>query len=105
MGIPEQSYIDEIPKLRDYPNIKTLGYVATNYTDKQIDSVLAEIHQYSLWPSLMNNTRISVDGIFFDEVPGLYHWQKHDYLKSAADAVRTNENLGEKLVGALIDPL
>ena len=67
-SLPEQPYIDEIPKLSKYPNIRKLGYVATNYTEKSIDTVLAEIHQYSLWPSLMNDTRMNVDGIFFDEV-------------------------------------
>lgn len=35
----------------------------------------------------------------FDEIPGLYHWQKHDYLKSAADAVQKNKNLGNKIIG------
>jgi hypothetical protein len=67
-SLPEQAYIDEIPKLSMYPNIRKLGYVATNYTDRLIETVLAEIHQYSLWPALMNDSRMNVDGIFFDEV-------------------------------------
>jgi hypothetical protein len=67
-SLPEQAYIDEIPKLSAYPNIRKLGYVSTNYTERLIETVLAEIHQYSLWPSLMNDTRMNVDGIFFDEV-------------------------------------
>jgi hypothetical protein len=67
-SLPEQPYLDEIPKLALYPNIRKLGYVSTNYTNRLIDTVLAEIHQYSLWPSLMNDTRMNVDGIFFDEV-------------------------------------
>lgn len=100
-SLPEQVYITEIPNLKRYPNVKTLGYVATNYTDKSLDSVIAEIHQYALWPTLMNESRMAVDGIFFDETPGLYHWQKHDYLKAAADEVRKSEGLGQKLVGML----
>lgn len=98
---PEQAYINELPKLRQYDNIRTLGYVATNYTNKALDNVIGEIRQYNLWPTLMNNTNIRVDGIFFDEVPGLYHWQKHDYLKAAADEVMKNDNLGEKLISVL----
>ena len=35
----------------------------------------------------------------FDEIPGLYHWQKHDYLRSATNAVQSNKNLGEKIIG------
>jgi hypothetical protein len=101
-SLPEPAYIEEIPKLRDYPNIRTLGYVATNYTDKALDSVLAEIRQWASWPILMNDTRMAVDSIFFDEIPGLYQWQKHDYLKTAADSVQASELLGHKLVGESI---
>lgn len=64
-SLPETPYINEIPRLKDYPNIKTLGYVATNYTDKVLDSVLAEIKQWSDWPSLMNDSRMAVDGILW----------------------------------------
>jgi hypothetical protein len=98
-SLPEPAYIEEIPKLKDYPNIRTLGYVATNYADKALDSVLAEIRQWESWPILMNDTRMAVDGIFFDEIPGLYQWQKHDYLKTATDTVQQSELLGDKLIG------
>ena len=64
-SLPEAPYISEIPRLRDYPNIKTLGYVATNYTDKALDDVLSEIERWSDWPSLLNDTRMSVDGILY----------------------------------------
>lgn len=102
-SLPEPAYLTEIPKLKKYPNIKTLGYVATNYTDKALDSVLAEIWQWTSWPILMNDTRMAVDGIFFDEIPGLYHWQKHDYLTTATRAVRSSEHLGERIIGASTD--
>ncbi|KAF1971520.1 hypothetical protein BU23DRAFT_536734 [Bimuria novae-zelandiae CBS 107.79] len=97
-SLPEAPYISEIPRLRDYPNIKTLGYVATNYTNKNVDSVVAEIRQWDSWPALMNDPRMAVDGIFFDEIPGLYHWQKHDYLSAATAAVQSSQHLGEKLI-------
>jgi hypothetical protein len=64
-SLPETPYINEIPRLKDYPNIKTLGYVATNYTDKVLDGVLAEIKQWADWPSLMNDSRMAVDGILW----------------------------------------
>ena len=44
-----------------------------------------------------------MDGNSFDEVPGLYHWQKYNYLQATSDAVRGSEQLGDKLVGAF-DP-
>lgn len=98
-SLPEPAYINEIPKLKHYPNIRSLGYVATNYTDKSLDSVLAEIRQWANWPTLMNNTQMAIDGIFFDEIPGLYQWQKHDYLETTTDTVHSSEQLGEKLIG------
>lgn len=64
-SLPEAPYLSEIPKLRTYPNIRTLGYVATNYTDKALDSVLAEIHQWDSLPALTNDTRMAVDGILY----------------------------------------
>lgn len=92
--------MDEVPKLAQYANIRTLGYVATNYTDKPLDTTIAEIHRWAAWPELLNNKAMKVDGIFFDETPGLYHWQKHDYLKLAADEIRKKDSkLGQKIVG------
>ncbi|KAF1953874.1 hypothetical protein CC80DRAFT_494129 [Byssothecium circinans] len=109
-SLPPQVYIDEIPKLSQYTNIRKLGYVATNYTDKPIADTLAEVRQWGKWPALMTDSRMAVDGIFFDETPGLYHWQKHDYLTVAANEVRLNDSgLGQKLVvhnpGVLPDPI
>jgi hypothetical protein len=60
-SLPDQVYLDEIPKLRAYPNIRTLGYVATNYGDKAIEEVLAEIDIYARWPKLTNQTKMRVD--------------------------------------------
>lgn len=97
-SLPPQVYIDEIPRLKQWDNIRTLGYVATNYTEKEYSLVAEEIRQYALWPTIMNDSRLAVDGIFFDETPGAYHWQKHAYLKDAADAVRSYVELGDQVV-------
>ncbi|KAH7132146.1 Spherulation-specific family 4 [Dendryphion nanum] len=95
---PEDVYITELPKLKNYPNIKTLGYVATNYTNKPLESVLAEIDTYAKWPQLLGDERFAVDGIFFDETPGAYDWRWHDYLKRAAEQVKTSPGLGKRTV-------
>jgi hypothetical protein len=96
---PEDTYLAEMPKLKDWPNIRTLGYVATNYTNKALDTVLAEIQTYANWTSIMNNPKMAVDGIFFDETPGAYDWRSHDFLKAAADEVRRQPGLGQQVVG------
>jgi hypothetical protein len=39
--LSDENYIDKIPKLQTFDNIKTLGYVATNYAGKVLNHVLA----------------------------------------------------------------
>jgi hypothetical protein len=90
-----------MPKLKDYSNIRTLGYVATNYTNKPIETLLAEIHTYAIWKDLLNDTRVGVDGIFFDETPGPYDWRAHDYLALATQEVKGSPGLGQRVVGTL----
>jgi hypothetical protein len=73
--------------------------VSTNYTNKGLDDVLEEIGIYSDWPTTWNNSQISVDGIFFDEIPGLYDWQKFAYLKTAQEEVKKAPGLGQQVIG------
>jgi hypothetical protein len=87
-SLPDQVYLDEIPKLRSYPNIRTLGYVATHYVEKDIASVLAEIDTYAKWPKLTNIPKMRVDGIFLDETPSTFDEHDYEYLKTATQAVR-----------------
>jgi len=98
-SLPDQVYLDEIPKLHAYPNIRTLGYVATHYSDKNIDDVLAEIDVYSKWPKLTNDTKMRVDGIFFDETPSTYEADDLAYLKRASQAVRNGTTFKDRYVG------
>lgn len=98
-SLPDQVYLDEIPKLRSYPNIRTLGYVATHYTDKPIESVLAEIDIYARWPKIANETGFRVDGIFLDETPSTYSVDEYEYLKVAAQAVRNGTTFKHRFVG------
>ena len=98
---PEAPYITEIPKLKTYTNVRTLGYVATNYTHKGIDQVIDEIYTYANWTSILGNSKMAVDGIFFDEIPGLYDWRNYSYLTTAMQTVKSAKGLGDKLVGTL----
>jgi hypothetical protein len=90
-----------MPNLKNYTNIRTLGYVATNYTNKPIDEVIIEIETYAHWTTILNDSRMAVNGIFFDETPGAYDWRKYDYLARAQDEVKGAEGLGERLIGKL----
>lgn len=98
-SLPDQGYMTEIPKLRKYENIHPLGYVATNYAAKDLSTVLAEIDIYARWPRQFNNSRFSVDGIFFDETPSEYVSYKYDYLRAASQAVRNSTRFKRRTVG------
>ena len=100
-GIPEKPYTVEVPKLKTYHNVRTLGYVATNYTNKPVEKVLEEIKVWANWTHANNNTLMGVDGVFFDEVPGGYDWEQADYLKQATNEVKGAEGLGQRTVGML----
>jgi hypothetical protein len=98
-SLPDQVYLDEIPKLREYPNIRTLGYVATHYADKPLQNVLAEIDMYAKWPKLANNTKMRVDGIFLDETPSTYDADEYNYLKVVSQAVRNGTTFKDRFIG------
>lgn len=98
-SLPDQVYLDEIPKLRSYPNIRTLGYVATHYADKPIENVLAEIETYEKWPKVSNITKMRVDGIFLDETPSTYDAEEYEYLKTASRAVRNATTFKDRFIG------
>ncbi|KAL8877909.1 MAG: hypothetical protein Q9198_004168, partial [Flavoplaca austrocitrina] len=64
---PDANYISAISKLNSYPNVVTVGYVATGYTQVSYESLTAQIDVYAQWASYPD-ADISVAGIFFDEV-------------------------------------
>ncbi|KAI4658492.1 uncharacterized protein J4E92_006539 [Alternaria infectoria] len=97
-SLPDQVYLDEVPKLRAYPNIRTLGYVATDYADKPIESLLAEIDTYARWPKVTNITKMRVDGIFLDETPSTYDEDAYAYLKTANQAIKNNTAFSDRFV-------
>jgi hypothetical protein len=101
-SLPDQVYLDEVPKLREYPNIRTLGYVATHYAEKPIDDLLAEIGMYEKWPKIANDTKMRVDGIFLDETPSTYNAEEYQYLKTASQAVRNGTTFKDRFVGTCV---
>jgi hypothetical protein len=64
--------------------------------------VVNEIDIYARWANLLGDAKYSVDGIFFDEIPGTYDWQSHDYLKRAAEEVNFQNGLGQQVIGMQI---
>lgn len=96
-ALPDGNYTREIPILTSFDNVRTVGYVATDYCQKSIDDTLAEIQTYANWP--MQDPPLQVDGIFFDETPAAYSNDSFQYLQSATNAVQSAEGLAKNIVG------
>lgn len=89
-SLPDAVYLAEVPKLHQYPNIRTLGYVATHYTEKPIQDVLEEINIYSTWPTVTNNKGMRVEGIFLDETPTTFSQETYAYLELAKNSIKNS---------------
>jgi Spherulation-specific family 4 len=90
---PPSDYTSEIQKLNLHPNVRTVGYVRTGYTKRNITEVLEDISTYSGWPMNPNATDQAVHGIFFDETPNEYTSEADDYLKTINQAAKNASGL------------
>lgn len=67
-GYPtDANIITGISNLNKYTNVKTLGYVDTNFTNRAYSAVVSDINVYASWAGY-SQANISIDGIFFDDV-------------------------------------
>ncbi|KAL8993914.1 MAG: hypothetical protein Q9169_005988 [Polycauliona sp. 2 TL-2023] len=81
---PDANYILALAKLNSYPNVRTLGYVATGYSQVPPATLTAQIDVYAQW-NTYTAANISVRGIFFDEVDNTAAEAVYAYYKNAAD--------------------
>lgn len=76
---PDSNYIANIAKLNAAPNVKTLGYVHTQWAGRAATAVQSDINNYANW-AYYAGSNIKMDGIFFDEAPtaasGVTYMQK-----------------------------
>ncbi|KAH7234412.1 Spherulation-specific family 4-domain-containing protein [Fusarium solani] len=81
-GNDDINYIDGTSKLNSYSNVKTIGYVRTNYGQAPLDELKANITTWSNWGTYAS-ADVGVDGIFFDESSANF-----DYLNEAITFAR-----------------
>ena len=88
-GVPSAEFISVIAKLNIYPNVNTVGYVATSYGDdkKGIAAVNAETDVYASWASY-GGANIAIGGIYFDEVSS--DVSKLPFYQTVADHARSS---------------
>ncbi|CAM1507728.1 Fc.00g045760.m01.CDS01 [Cosmosporella sp. VM-42] len=65
-GNGDQNYISGVSQLNSHTNVKTVGYVRTNYGTSSLDELKANITTWSKW-STYTAANVAVKGIFFDE--------------------------------------
>ncbi|MAD83270.1 MAG: hypothetical protein CL912_09905 [Deltaproteobacteria bacterium] len=94
---PNDQYSTALTKLNSYQNVQTIGYVRTNYANRDIATVLAEVSTYANWAT--NSSGLAMHGIFFDEAPYQYAQAAVDYMRIANKAVKDAKTLqGDKIV-------
>lgn len=65
-GNDDTNYIAGVSKLNSYKNVKTIGYVRTDYARSPMNDLKANITAWSGW-STYTASNIAVSGVFFDE--------------------------------------
>lgn len=84
LPLADSNYVREVRYLNSQANVRTLGYVSTSYTKRDLDDVKADIHKYSAW----HGAGQGLHGIFFDETPAEYNADSVDFLLEAQREAR-----------------
>ncbi|KAH7395888.1 cell surface spherulin 4-like protein [Cadophora sp. MPI-SDFR-AT-0126] len=92
--VPDGNYTRDIPRLNSYPNIRTVGYVSTSWTNRNISLALADISTYSKWATNATIPNLGMRGIFLDETPAIWTAESQEYLENIASAISSDPGLG-----------
>lgn len=92
---PDDNYHLALTQLNNFTNAKTLGYVPTNWTNRNISAVKADISAYAAWAG---DPSIALQGIFFDEAPSAYNNETWAYMSNISTFARDSMGPGRKYV-------
>lgn len=94
---PDANYVAAIAQLNKYPNIRKIGYIASNQGSRPVPEYQAEIDKYFGWSSCTPS--IPMNGIFVDEVNNVdTSASKQSYYQTLTDYVRTKMLPGNRYV-------
>jgi hypothetical protein len=96
-ALPEPDYSHAITTLNSFNNVRTVGYVATTWCERELSSVLDDVAAYSFWGEYQDS--LAIDGIFVDETPTQYSPGFDSYLQTIAQAVHTSDGLKDGYIG------
>lgn len=102
---PDANYTREIPKLNSYANVRTMGYVSTDWTKRDIALAKKDIATYSAWAQNASVQDLGVQGIFLDETPAVYNDASAQYLDTLASAIRSANGFGSDPVVSNVERL
>jgi hypothetical protein len=95
---PNEDFVPGLERLSTYSNARTLGYVRTEYGERNISDVLRDVATYANWSTTAAN--LSVSGIFFDETVSEYNLEAATYLIHIDNAAKNATGIREqRLVG------
>ena len=77
--------------LNAFSNVRTLGYVDTAFSKRDIKLVNKDIDSYANWASYENGN-ITVQGIFFDNVSTIDSQSVYHYYERLGDYTHTHDN-------------
>jgi hypothetical protein len=95
--LPNEDYRQAIRMLNSKDNVRTIGYVATTWCQRDLKSVLDEIARYAEWGN--SDSSLAMSGIFFDETPTRYAPEYVSFLQTVSLDVRSHRGLKDGFVG------
>lgn len=105
---PDRRYKKGIVRLKAFSNVTLVGYVRLDYCRRSVEDVQKDIDKYASWRQVdkddVNRCEdVSMEGIFFDEVPNIFAIDIADQLASYSKAVKNMKGFGtNRWVGMLL---
>lgn len=108
--LPDKHYIHEVPRLNNFKNVTTIGYVRLDYGRRPIEEVEQDVRKYAHWQTgstdeeghkgpRSSSLDQAVRGIFLDEVPNVWSDDAAEYLNSIDKVIKEMDGLlGDRLV-------
>lgn len=97
--IPDGNYTREVPRLNSYTNVRTVGYVATNYGKRDLKNMTKDVDVYSTWA----DHALMMHGIFLDETPSLYDFSAVRAYEQIATGIRSASGFGPSPLVSILD--
>jgi hypothetical protein len=95
--LPNEDYTQAIKTLNSMDNVRTIGYVATTWFRRSLNSVLDDVARYAGWG--ISDHSLAMSGIFFDETPTRYAPEYVSYLQTLSRVVRSHHGLKDGYIG------